>query len=148
MGAIADAIVGYAQPLIDQTDGSLEQMQKALSISQACWNLALLPADKRQSAIDDLQDIFQVDDAEFADFQHSVLLPMIRRHEEMFPALHGRQSLDPPHWQASLPAAPKRTLLVPTLTHSQEKAAGPSRYDPFPCNSGKKYKFCCGRGRG
>jgi hypothetical protein len=28
MGAIADAIVGYAQPLIDMTDGSLEQLNK------------------------------------------------------------------------------------------------------------------------
>lgn len=34
MGAIADAIVAYAQPLIDQTDGSLEQLNQALAMSQ------------------------------------------------------------------------------------------------------------------
>ena len=31
MGAIADAMSAYAQPLLDQTDGSLEQMQMALA---------------------------------------------------------------------------------------------------------------------
>ena len=47
MGAIAEAFVAYAQPLIDQTDGSLEQMNKAFAISQLCYNLALLPDDER-----------------------------------------------------------------------------------------------------
>jgi hypothetical protein len=43
MGALAEALVAYAQPLIDQTDGSLEQLNKAFAISQLCYNLALLP---------------------------------------------------------------------------------------------------------
>ena len=33
MGAIAEAMVAYARPLIDQTDGSVEQMENAFAIS-------------------------------------------------------------------------------------------------------------------
>jgi hypothetical protein len=32
MGAIADGIVAYAQPLLDQTDGSSEQLNKAFAL--------------------------------------------------------------------------------------------------------------------
>jgi hypothetical protein len=141
MGAIADAIVAYAKPLIDDTDGSMEQMNKALSISQACWNLAITPEDKRRSALDGLRDCFQMSDADFEDFERSILMPMVRRHEAMFPRLHGRQSLEPPHWEPELPV--RMTMKPP-----KEKPSQPGRYDPCPCNSGKKYKFCCGRGRG
>ena len=35
MGAIADAIVAYTQPLLDQTDGSPEQVQKAMNFGAA-----------------------------------------------------------------------------------------------------------------
>ncbi len=31
MGAIAEAFAAFAQPLIDQTDGSPEQVEKALA---------------------------------------------------------------------------------------------------------------------
>jgi hypothetical protein len=79
-------------------------------------------------------------DAECDDFERSVLLPMIRRHEEMFPRLHGRQSLEPPHWEPEL-------LSMPMENSRQEQPSAPGRYDPCPCNSGKKYKFCCGRAR-
>jgi len=33
MGALADGFVDYAQPLLDQTDGSEEQLNKAFAIS-------------------------------------------------------------------------------------------------------------------
>ena len=138
MGAIADAIAAYAQPLIDETDGSMEQVNLALTISQACWNLALLPKDQRQSAMKSLAEVLSLDDAEFPDFQRSTLEPMIRRHEEMFPKLHRRESLEPPHWESSLSP-------LPSAKSPKEKGAQPGRYDPCPCNSGRKYKFCCGR---
>ncbi len=51
MGAIAEAIVAYAQPLLDETDGSVEQLNKAFSISQLCYNLALLPQDSRDESL-------------------------------------------------------------------------------------------------
>jgi hypothetical protein len=34
MGAIAEALVAYAQPLMDQTDGSEEQLNKAFALTQ------------------------------------------------------------------------------------------------------------------
>lgn len=138
MGAIADAIVAYAQPLIDQTDGSIEQMNKALSISQACWNIAILPEEKRESSMNALGKALSMDDAEFEDFRRSILLPMIRRHEELFPKLHQRGSIMPPHWGSSLSP-------LPPAMSPKGKSSEPGRYDPCPCNSGKKYKFCCGR---
>ena len=141
MGAIADAIMAYAKPLIDETDGSLEELNKALAMSQLCWNLAIAPKETRQSVLDDMQNTMQMNDAEFEDFERSVLTPMIRRHEEMFPMLHGRQSLEPPHWEPTISPTPR----VKTL---KEIPSQPGRYDPCPCNSGKKYKFCCGRRRG
>jgi hypothetical protein len=45
MSTIAQAIVAYAQPLLDQTDGSTEQMNEAFTISQFCYNLSLMPED-------------------------------------------------------------------------------------------------------
>ncbi len=41
MGAIADGFVAYAQPLLDQTDGSEAQLNKAFAISQRGY----VPAD-------------------------------------------------------------------------------------------------------
>ncbi len=113
MGAIADAIVDYARPLIDSTDGSLEQMNKALSMSQACWNLAILPAEQRQAAIEDMKDAFQMDDVAFDDFHRSILRPMIHRHEKMFPGLHQRSSLAAPHWESAFQPPRKSRLRLP-----------------------------------
>jgi uncharacterized protein YecA (UPF0149 family) len=80
-------------------------------------------------------------EAEFDKFKRSVVLPMIRRHEAMFPRLHQRASLEPPHWEPTLPP-------MPTMKPPKGQPSQPGRYDPCPCNSGKKYKFCCGRARG
>ena len=68
MGAIADAILAYAQPLIDQTDGSTEELHKALTISQVCYNLALLSEKERNEHIDAMQEAFEMADEEFAEF--------------------------------------------------------------------------------
>lgn len=138
MGAIADSIVAYAQPLIDSTDGSMEQLNKALAIGQVCWNLAITPEDQRQSVLEEMRNSFPMGEAEFDDFERSVLLPMIRRHEEMFPRLHQRHSLEPPH---------RQPMLSPPMTKAATEKPQPGRYDPCPCNSGKKYKFCCGQRR-
>ncbi len=131
MGAIADAIAAYAQPLLDSTDGSLEQMNRAFTISQACWNLALLPEEDRKEALAKIQPMLSLDDEEFAAFRHAVINPMIQRHQEMFPRMHRR--------------APKQTP-----SHRAEPALrggfpGTGRNTACPCNSGLKYKRCCGR---
>jgi len=62
MGAIADAIVEYGRPLLDQTDGSQEQMSKACALTQFCFNLALLPDESREDAINDFRSRTEMDD--------------------------------------------------------------------------------------
>jgi hypothetical protein len=136
MGAIADGIIAFAQPLIDKTDGSLEQMNKALALSQCCWNLALRSEDERDEMIREMRPGLDMDDEEFDEFRNSLLEPMIERHKQMFPFLHMQGALMPPldgflnraDWRPALP---------------ERKYVGTDAYAPCPCNSGKKFKFCC-----
>ena len=140
MGAMADAFAAFAQPLIDQTDGSHEQLEKAIAISQMCYNLALLPEDKRERALDEMRPDLKMDDQEFDAFRRSVIAPMIRRHEEMFPFMHRRVASGPLLSGPSPQAHPR-------MAATGEKYPGTDRYAPCPCNSGEKYKFCCGAKR-
>jgi uncharacterized protein YecA (UPF0149 family) len=143
MGAMADAFAAFAQPLIDQTDGSPEQLQKALTLSQLCYNAALLPADQREEMFADCRSSLGMNDDEFDDFQRSILEPMIARHEQMFPLLHQRR-------RALSSAGGPSSWIEPRSLASEPRAAAPAkkstvdRYAPCPCGSGKKYKFCCG----
>ena len=127
MGIMAESMVVYAQPLLDETDGSHEQMQNALSIAQMCWNLALLPEKEQKDSLAKMRPALEMNATEFADFCNSVVIPMIKRHREMFPNMSRLTSGT---------TAPR--------TH-KEKYPGTGRNDPCPCNSGKKYKRCCGR---
>jgi hypothetical protein len=134
MGAIAEAMMAYAQPLLEQTDGSLEQLNKAMTISQLCWNLALHPEDGRDQMLSEIRPSLHMDEDQFNDFRRSIIDPMVRRHEEMFPLLHRRGST------AASPSAPS------PQAHSRaagEAYPGAQPYEPCPCNSGRKYKFCC-----
>jgi SEC-C motif len=138
MGAIAEGMVAFAQPLLDLTDGSEKELSKAFAIGTVCFNLALLPEASRQAAISDMRRKIEMDDEEFDDFRRSILDPMIRRHQEMFPRMHSRTSTDPSQggpslWEQPRIAAPAET---PPVT---------DRYAPCPCNSGRKFKFCCGK---
>ena len=127
MGVIAESMMAYAQPLLDQTDGSTDQTRHALQIAQICWNLALLPKEDRETRLAEIGPALEMDAAEFEDFQQSIVAPMIRRHRQMFPNLARFDSRDRPQ--------PSR----------KEKYPGTGRNAPCPCNSGKKYKRCCGR---
>ena len=137
MGAIAEAFVAYAKPMLDQTDGSEEQLNKAFAISQLCYNLALLPDDRRDTMLDEMRSTLGMDDAEFAEFRRSVIVPMIRRHEEMFPGMH-RRSFGKSAPSSSSPRAHTRKAAP------GERYPGTDRYAPCPCGSGEKDKFCCG----
>ena len=139
MGAIADAMSRFAQPLIDATDGSPEQLQRALTLSQLCWNLAITPAEKRDEFLANMQPTLKMDDGEFQEFKRTFVKPMIRRHQEMFPAMQRRGATDTSHpvpGPAIAPPAPRRPV---------KKYAGTGRNERCPCGSGKKYKVCCGR---
>src|SRR5437899_1801955 len=129
MGAIAEAIVAYAQPLLDQTDGSEEQLNKAMTISQLCWNVALLPEDGRDQMLSEMRPSLQMDEDQFNEFRRSIIDPMIRRHQEMFPLMHRRGST------AASPSGPS------PRAHSRaagEAYPGVQPYAPCPCNSGRK----------
>lgn len=136
MGAIAEAFVAYAQPLIDQTDGSQEQISKALAISQLCYNLALLPEDSRDQALTKMKGSLEMDDDEFEDFRSVVINPMLQQYQEMFPPRQGG-SYSPPVQGESAPQGYSRKRA------SNEAFPGTRPYAPCPCESGKKYKFCC-----
>jgi uncharacterized protein YecA (UPF0149 family) len=140
MGAIADAIVAYAQPLLDETDGSHEQMNKAFEMSQLCYNLALLPEADRETTISEMQQSLKMDDAEFDEFRRGLIDPMIRRHQHMFPLMHRRVS-------AARSQNGPPPLSVLEMPEPAETAPPTDRYAPCPCNSGRKYKFCCGAKR-
>ena len=131
MGAIAEFFVAYAQPLLDITDGSFEQTEKAFGLAQVCFNLAQLPLDEREEFIQRMQSDMGLDDAEFADFRQGLIDPMMARHDR---------------------AASLANLAVETTYRnrigSDHQSPRPKvtvdRYAPCPCQSGKKYKFCCG----
>jgi hypothetical protein len=65
MGAIAEAMSRFAQPLIEASDGSPEEPQRAFSLSQLCWNLALLPEEKRDEFMANMQPAPNIDDGAF-----------------------------------------------------------------------------------
>ncbi len=121
-------MVEYAQPLLDETDGSFDQMQNAMSIALMCWDLALLPEIEQEGVIATMRPGLKMDEGEFADFRELVIEPMVLRHHEMFPNMPRLGS------ETTAPPAPRET-----------KHSGTGRNEPCPCNSGKKYKRCCGR---
>jgi len=141
MGAIAEGFVAYAQPLLDQTDGSEEQLNKAFTISQLCFNLALLDEAGRDQMLSEMRPALKIDDEEFDAFRRSIIDPMIRRHQEMFPRMHQRVATGP----SQIGPSPRTH---PRMAAPGETYPGTDRYAPCPCGSGEKYKFCCGaRGR-
>ena len=145
MGAIADAFAAYAQPLLDQTDGSEGQLNKAFTISQLCYNLALMPEDGRDQMLSEMRLSLKMDDEEFDDFRRSIVVPMIRRHQEMFPQMHRRGSTN---FSQSGPSPSRPSPWArPRMAAPAETYPGTDRYAPCPCNSGRKYKFCCGKKR-
>jgi len=130
VGAIAEAIVAYARPLLEATDGSIDKMNRAMAVAQTCWNLALLPEEQRDAAIDELKPALKMTDGEFAEFRQHVVLPMIERHIEMFSGMHVRSK-----------QTHNTVDVVPSPT---KKHSGTGRNTPCPCGSGRKYKRCCG----
>lgn len=137
MGAIAEGLVSYAQPLLDQTDGSVEQLNKAMTISQLCWNLALLSEDGRDRMLSQMRSSLNMDEEQFGEFRRSIIDPMIRRHLEMFPLMRRLGST------TAWPSDP--SLQAHSRATANEAYPGTEPYALCPCKSGRKYKFCCRR---
>lgn len=127
MGVMADSMAEYAQPLLDETDGSIEQVQNAFAIAQMCWNLALLQEEEQEDLLAHMRPELKLNDTEFADFRETVVVPMIRRHNEMFPNM------------------PRLNSKTTTPLPKEKMYSGTGRNAPCPCSSGKKYKRCCGK---
>ena len=106
MSGFADAMSRFAQPLIDASDGSQEDLERALKLSQLCWNLALLPQESREGFLSKMQQALGMDDEEFQDLKNGVVLPMIQRHEEMFSALHHPSRMVSPQGASMRPRPP------------------------------------------
>jgi uncharacterized protein YecA (UPF0149 family) len=135
MGAIAEAFASFAQPLLEQTDGSLEEMNKALMLAQFCYNLALSPEESREKTLNEFKSALGMAEEEFAEFRRSTVDPMVRRHEQMFSRMNEIVSTGRSRSFRSDQETPKI---------ANEKTAI-DRYGRCPCNSGRKYKFCCGK---
>ena len=137
MGAIAEMMMMYAQPLLDETDGSVDQMNHALALGQFCWNLSLIPEEERNEALDKMMPSLEMEADEFEAFRSTFAGPMIQRHQEMFPGMHGAGSMGLSN-EVSAPAQ----RAIPAV--SRERYPGTGRNAACPCNSGRKYKKCCG----
>ena len=133
MGAIADAMTRYAQPLVDTCDGSPEELRKSYLLAQLCWNAALVPDDARAEYLTEMRSVFNMNDEEFLDFERNVVEPMIHRHREMFPEMRRKGAM-----------ARSPTSSAPRIG-TEKKYPGTGRNERCPCGSGKKYKRCCGR---
>lgn len=133
MGVMSEMLVAYAQPLLDETDGSLEQMNFALKIANLCWGLALMPEEEQGKMIVETRKKLKMNKTDFADFLQAIILPMIRRHQEMYPDM--AKSVSPQTTSPPPSPPPPREIKYP----------GTGRNEPCPCNSGKKYKRCCGK---
>jgi hypothetical protein len=85
LGELGAALGAFARPLVDRTDGSPKQVQRALRIAMLCWNMALMPAAEQDEFLEDVGGTLRMGEEEFSAFRRDVIDPMIRRHREMFP---------------------------------------------------------------
>jgi hypothetical protein len=64
MGVIGEGIAAYAQPLVDRTDGSREQVEKALAIAMVCWNLGVMDDSEHAEVLRDMRSTTTMSDPE------------------------------------------------------------------------------------
>jgi hypothetical protein len=83
----AQQMVDYAQPLLDSTDGSLEETQRVLDLAMIFWNAALMDADARDATLGELADKYEGD---LRDEFWNMARMMIERHRAMFPEMRRR----------------------------------------------------------
>lgn len=155
MGAIAEALMEYMRPLTEAMNGSHEELEKALALGQLCFNLGQMESDEvRAECLEKLHVSMGISDEEFAEFYAGVILPMLIRHEEMFPRKNSMRMRLPDFLERY--ASDDRFSTDEGLSADEEKTIYTApvkrdrsldRYAQCTCNSGKKYKFCCGASR-
>ena len=88
----AQQMAEFAQPLLDQTDGSIEAMNKAMTIGIVCWNMAIVSAEERDRMLVEFVDKTFPDEEARAAFREIARF-MIARHRRLFPELHAGRAL-------------------------------------------------------
>lgn len=88
----SEALADFAQPLIDDTDGSEEEVSKALMFATLCWNLALLDDESAMERVlnhmvREYREESELGAEEGVEFRE-MILQMVERHRRMFPAMH------------------------------------------------------------
>ncbi len=91
MGAMAESMMAFAQPLLDQGDGSQNHAQFAMMIATVCWNLGITPDAQHDEFLAGIRNATKMNDEEFRVFRQEVIDPMVRRHRRMFPHLDPTQ---------------------------------------------------------
>ena len=91
MEDIADQFLAFAQPLFDTTDGSEEEMKKAVTIGNLCWNLAVMPKERGTKLLAEMREVFKMNEVIFEQFLTGVVLPMLDRHRKMYPEIHDQK---------------------------------------------------------
>ncbi|HYQ29877.1 MAG TPA: SEC-C domain-containing protein [Polyangiaceae bacterium] len=82
-GGWAQQMIEFVQPLLDKSDGSKEQVEKAVSFGMLCWNIAIMPRAERAVAIDAAEREIAKTDEDREAFRDLVEL-MLARYEELF----------------------------------------------------------------
>ena len=83
----AQQFVDFAQPLLDSTDGSKTETQRALTLAQFLWNVAITrDPEEREGMLEELLREL-APDTEREAFA-AIAREMLQRHREMFPELH------------------------------------------------------------
>lgn len=142
MGALAEAMVAYAQPLLDQSDGTPEGTQWALTLASLCFNMAQVSDDVREEMLTEIRKSSDFSDDEFPVFLNDIVYPMIERQREMFPKMDARVRN-----RQAVRVLMDDAHLSPTLDEEDDvlesNVPEPRPYAPCTCGSGLKYKFCC-----
>lgn len=83
----AKQMVDFLQPLLDDTDGSPEQMNRVMQLGMLWWNLATLPPGEREDLLTEMVNKVSEEDEVRQEFRR-VAVAMVERHRAMFPRLH------------------------------------------------------------
>lgn len=89
-GGMADAMMRFAQPLLEEAGDNLDSQQGALTLAGVFWNMAI--ADDEESRERFLAILMGPDGPCRTDgdrqYTRSLAERMIERHKQMFPGLH------------------------------------------------------------
>lgn len=95
-------VLRFAAPLLEAAGDDYQRVQRAMTLTQSFWNLALLEPDKREDMLAGLIEVATTDERAAAEFR-AIATAMIARHREMFPDMHRDR---PEHAEAGTVARP------------------------------------------